>query len=140
MSTLVCDTSIVVKLLIWESGSEFAEAVAKNHQLTAPDLVLAEASNVIWSKTASSVITRRDAGELIDRLLTMPLDLRPVRPLLTRALTIATEMNHPIYDCIYLALAEHLDIPFLTADNRFLNAARRNGFGSAKIITLTEAL
>jgi hypothetical protein len=33
-----------------------------------------------------------------------------------------------------------LDIPLLTADKHFLNAARRIGFRSAKIITPAEAV
>jgi len=140
VSALVCDTSIVVKLLIWESDSELAEAVAKSRQLIAPDLILAEAGNVIWSKEFSSLITRVEAGGLIEKLLTMPLDLRPVGPLLARALAIATELKHPIYDCIYLALAEQLSIPLLTADYRFTTAARRAGFISPRIVSLTEAV
>ena len=35
---------------------------------------------------------------------------------------LALELGLPVYDCIYLALAERLDRTLITADKRFLNA------------------
>ncbi len=37
-----------------------------------------------------------------------------------RALELALELRHPVYDCVYLALAERLDRKLITADRRFL--------------------
>ena len=42
-----------------------------------------------------------------------------------RALAIAAASDHPIYDCIYLAVAEDRQLPLVTADGRFIRAVRR---------------
>jgi predicted nucleic acid-binding protein len=44
------------------------------------------------------------------------------------ALQMAAELQHPVYDTTYLALARALDMPMVTADRRLANklAAVRN--------------
>jgi predicted nucleic acid-binding protein len=41
-------------------------------------------------------------------------------PLTARALEIAAELRHPVYDCFYLALAESEDATLVTADRRLI--------------------
>jgi predicted nucleic acid-binding protein len=41
-----------------------------------------------------------------------------------RALVMANALSHPIYDCIYLALAENEATTLVTADLRFLKAVQ----------------
>jgi predicted nucleic acid-binding protein len=43
---------------------------------------------------------------------------------LHRALNLSLELNHPLQDCIYLALAERLDAPLITADEKFASTAQ----------------
>jgi predicted nucleic acid-binding protein len=38
-----------------------------------------------------------------------------------RALAIAIELRHPVYDCFYLALAERNTSPLVTADERLIH-------------------
>ena len=45
-------------------------------------------------------------------------ELEPMRPLLVRATELAIGLDHPAYDCIYLALAEELSRDLVTADER----------------------
>ncbi len=45
--------------------------------------------------------------------------------LANRALSLAIELQHPIYDCFYLALAQRENALLITADERLLSAARR---------------
>jgi predicted nucleic acid-binding protein len=119
--TLVVDASVVIKLYVDEVGSERARhdlALAK--ALIAPGLLLAEVGNVLWR------LARR--GELSDAQLTkipieLPLlfdDLVPIRELLVAALAIAREIDHPVYGCFYLALAQERGAPLVTADKRLV--------------------
>jgi predicted nucleic acid-binding protein len=41
---------------------------------------------------------------------------------MTAACRLAIDLNHPAYDCFYLAMAIAEDIPLVTADRRFLTA------------------
>lgn len=41
-------------------------------------------------------------------------------PLAARAVEIAAELRHPVYDCFYLALTESEDATLVTADRRLI--------------------
>jgi predicted nucleic acid-binding protein len=45
--------------------------------------------------------------------------------LLARAMEVARLLKHPVYDCVYLALAERERATVVTADARLLQQARR---------------
>lgn len=53
------------------------------------------------------------------------------------ALQLAIDLNHPIYDCLYLALAIRLDTHVVTADRRFaaLNGSRADLDGRVRTLT-----
>jgi predicted nucleic acid-binding protein len=46
--------------------------------------------------------------------------LHPIAPLAGRAAEIACTLEHPVYDCLYLACAEREGQVLITADLRFL--------------------
>ncbi len=60
-------------------------------------------------------------------LANAPVVLVAMEPHLERALSLAVEIGHPIYDCVYLALALHHETHVVTADRRFIAAANRAG-------------
>ena len=41
--------------------------------------------------------------------------------LLDAAIALAYELKHPVYDCLYLALADSLETAVVTADQKFAN-------------------
>jgi hypothetical protein len=55
---------------------------------------------------------------------------------------IALELNHPAYDCLYLALALAHDTDFVTADEGFLRTVRqtRKVSFARSIISLSDAV
>ena len=78
------------------------------------------------------------AARLLERA---EIELLPTRSLLESATRIAVELDHPAYDCLYLALAVGNEWLFATADNRFvrkLRQGRRAPFAKV-VISLTEA-
>lgn len=137
MNAAVADASVLVKLLTAEEDSDRADRVMRQHQVIAPEFVLAEIGNTIWSRIHGG-LNLDIAVDLLTDALALPLDLRPIRPLMPRALTIAAATDHPIYDCIYLALAEELDLPLFTADGRFIRAVRRSNFATVNLMALAQ--
>jgi predicted nucleic acid-binding protein len=53
-----------------------------------------------------------------------PLVILPDEPDLPAAARLALELAHPIYDCLYLALAKRQNVPLVTADLAFVERAR----------------
>ena len=62
----------------------------------------------------------READTAARLLETSTLETRGTRHLLGRATALAVSLGHPAYDCLYLALAREMDLPFVTADGRLV--------------------
>jgi predicted nucleic acid-binding protein len=119
--TFVVDASVAVKWVIPEVLSDQASSLrGRTDLLLAPDLLLPEAANALWKKLMRREITAREAAQAIDLLMASGLDLRPSGPLLSRALTLAQRLRHPVYDCLYVALAQAEGATLITADQRLL--------------------
>ena len=123
--TLVVDASIAVKWIFPEAGSDAAVALRdEDHDLIAPSLIAAEIGNTIWKAVRRGHVGRADALEAIDAALIWFQSLIPMEELRVRALALAINLRHPIYDCFYLALAERARCPLITADLRLVDAAK----------------
>lgn len=124
--SLIVDASIAVKWVVEEPGSAAARALLSNgERLIAPDLVLAEIGNAVRKKLARGIIPReqaviaaRTAARAFDELV-------PTGLLAFTAIELALDLNHPVYDCFYLALAARERLPLITADDRLRAAAQR---------------
>ena len=122
---LIVDASVAVKWLFTEEGSvESRQLLAHRIVLYAPDIILTEAANVIWKKARRKEIT--NAQPYLEELARVPdvVVLCPSTDLVAHASTIALKIDHPVYDCLYLACAEVEGAPLVTADGRLRNAAK----------------
>lgn len=118
----VVDASVVLKWLIEEEGSEAALSL-RDSSLMAPALLRIEVANVLRTLTAREAITAIEAEDLFALLQTAPVTIvEPDDALERRALAMALALRHPVYDCVYLALAERMGRTLVTADRRFLRA------------------
>ena len=122
----VVDASVVVKWFAPEDLSDAADTLLTGeHELCAPDFVLVEAANVFWKKARSDQMTAAKADEALLALATGAIDFRSTPPLLPRALEMANDIGHPVYDCIYIAAAEAWSAVLVTADRRLVDAVER---------------
>lgn len=117
--SLVLDASVVIKWFIHEPLHDRAREVLEvRESLHAPDLLIAEAGNIVWKKTVRGEIDGRQARKITLALRDLPLVLHASDTLIDRALQIALALNHPVYDCLYVACAESLGGMLVTADER----------------------
>ena len=117
----VVDASVAIKWFIDEPGADRARSLWQQRaRLVAPDLLVPEVCSAMGRKVRLGQIGPAQAAEAINRLGTALLDLRPSASLATRAMTLALELDHPVYDCFYLALAELERDVMVTADRRLL--------------------
>jgi predicted nucleic acid-binding protein len=119
---LVVDASVAIKWFAPEVLSPEAESLLDGGDaLFAPDLLLLECGNIIWKKVRLGELARADGDAALAVLRSGPIDLLDTRPLVERALQLAHELKHPVYDCVYLAVAEAVDAMLVTADRRFFD-------------------
>ena len=122
--SLIVDASIAVKWVADEPDSDRARAIFLADECCAPDLILAELGNALWKKQRAKLVSFEQA---VAALQALPDRMRLFEnaALAPRALAIATELDHPIYDCFYLALAEREQLPLVTADGKLATASKR---------------
>ena len=129
----VVDASVACKWFLEEPDSGLADALLGDAEpLTAPSLLLAEVLNVIWlRRRRGATVASNDA---VLRLLNVSVALVPLDDLAARAAEWASRIDHPVYDCFYLALAEREQAELVTADRRL--AAAVAGSGGTKWVRL----
>lgn len=120
MTTLVIDASIALKWVVEEEGTSEALILRRRAKAIAPDILPAECANVLWKKVRRGELSRDEAFLAARLLQAADIELLPTRSLLAPATRLAIELDHPAYDCFYLALAEECGCRFVTADDRLL--------------------
>lgn len=126
----VVDASAVVAALV-DSGhdGEWAESTLAASALAAPELVLAEAANILRRLERAEIISRIEANGAQADLLAMDIELFPFAPFARRVWELRSNLTS--YDAWYVALAEALDCPLLTLDRKL---ARAPGPGCAFLL------
>jgi predicted nucleic acid-binding protein len=119
VSALVIDASVAVKWVIEEEGTTEALAL-RDRALAAPDLLIAECANILWKKVRRNELSEQEALFAAGLLARADIELMAMRPYLEAAVRIAVALDHPAYDCIYIALAEAEELRFVTADMSLL--------------------
>jgi predicted nucleic acid-binding protein len=135
----VCDTSLLFKLIVAEPDSDRAITLIRSARIFVPDFVFLEIGNVLWSRIRRRDMEYHEAKRLLDHLRDLGFEIMQIGRFVDRALQIATAIDHPIYDCLYLALAENINVPLVTADRRFTSAIRRGRLQTAEVKLLSEA-
>jgi predicted nucleic acid-binding protein len=140
VKTLVIDASIAVKWVIEEVGTPEALVLRRRAKLIAPDLLVAECANIFWKKVRRKELLREEALLAARLLQGAEVELLPMRSLFERATRLSIEIDHPAYDCVYLALAAASDCQFATADEHFLRKAHQKQRSlHGRIVSLNEA-
>jgi predicted nucleic acid-binding protein len=127
--------------VVEEEGTPQALTLRRKAKLLAPELLVAECANILWKKARRNELSREEALLAARLLQTAAIELVPTRSLLAAATRIAIELDHPAYDCLYLALAIANDCRFVAADERFLRKlGGRRSRVRAKAVLLTETV
>jgi predicted nucleic acid-binding protein len=122
---LVVDASVAIKWVVAEEGRAEALDRAAGAELIAPDFVLIECANILWKKVRLGQVSSSHAHDGLAFVQRGFSRLLPTHSLIPAAMSLAIEMDHPVYDCLYLACAEHEGITLLTADRRLAGRAGR---------------
>jgi predicted nucleic acid-binding protein len=119
---IVVDASVVANVVA-DDGAD--GDVARAHvraagDLMAPDLVDVETVSVLRRRWLADDLTEGRFRTAVDDLGSLPIVRYPTRGLMRRAFELRA--NVTAYDAVYVALAEGLACPLLTADARLAKA------------------
>ena len=118
----VVDASVGAKWFLPERDSDLARSLlvqraAGQAQLIAPDLFPGEVANAVWKRCRlRQEINEVTAHEAMAELFAALPEMVPSDSLVNQAFELGMQFRHPIYDCIYVALALREGCPLVTAD------------------------
>jgi predicted nucleic acid-binding protein len=125
----VIDASVAVKFVSNEGGrTEALSYCGGTERLVAPDWLRLEVAHSLWLKAGADLMSREQAMHSVEMLPAFFDAFHVASELMNMGYQLAFELDHGIYDCLYLALAIREDCTLLTADRKFWNAAKRAGY------------
>ena len=133
MSAYIVDASVLIQAYVQEPDTARIQTLIARLGEYEPDIIhvpefcLLECTNILWKHVRFHNMLVATAQEAIEAMGALPLHVHPVIELLPRALSIGLEQRIAIYDSLYIALAEMLDHPLITADARQSDAAQSAG-------------
>lgn len=123
---IVIDASVAVQWFVPEPGSADATRLLHTDSpFLAPDFMPVEATNAWWKKCRRGEMSSSQVERALARLLALGLELVPSAALLTRATSVALDLDHAVYDCVYLVLATQHGATLATSDGRLRRSAAR---------------
>jgi predicted nucleic acid-binding protein len=125
---LVLDASVAAKFFFNEDGSERAEALLTSGVVVAaPDLLFLEMASIAATRVRRGLDTETIAREAVNAVVDLIDEVASAGDLRVRAYIFARDDGFSAYDGSYLALAERLGVPVVTADQRLVERAETVG-------------
>lgn len=121
---LVLDASAVVRIIEGSaSAAALQDAVLAADLVLAPELMLTEVANTLWRLQRAGQLEADSLQRRLSRAAELVDHIEPDRNLQPEALALATHLDHPVYDCLYLVLARREVATLLSADQKLLELA-----------------
>jgi predicted nucleic acid-binding protein len=132
LSAFVVDASVAVKLVLPEPLAENAERLFATldsgvpARAFVPDLFYPECANVLWKSARRLRLPNSSAMESMEELLLLELERVPSTALASAALETALNEGVTVYDAMYVALSDRLQVPLVTADEKMVLRLKKN--------------
>jgi len=121
---VVIDASVVLRLVLDESPE--AEEVLRRDELAAPAILVLETANGLANRVRFAGMELGDAVASFDECLNLPIEFVSDARLAGEGLALAERFDLTAYDAAYVALAERLEAPLVTADRRLAERYERS--------------
>ena len=121
---IVVDTSVIIKWFFSENeeNAEASHLILKRflHNeigIITPEIALFELANVVKNKIRPENNEMIGMG-IIDRIYNLGIVFKVTKQVLKNAFSMALAINESVYDCLFIATAEHFKSKFITDDKK----------------------
>lgn len=126
---IIIDSSIAAKWFFSEENSDIAEKIKDDFEsgiisIAVPTVFYYEVNNLLKTATKRLRLNVKNAQNVYEAFLKLSFIAYHSEDLMKNTLGKAIEFDLSSYDASYVALADHLQIPFFTADQKLLNKAK----------------
>lgn len=111
-----------------------AFAARSAHAFVAPALLLTELANALWKYVRAGQLELEAALADVD-LVAREVSRVEDRLLLRAAQRLSADLSHPVYDCLYVSLAQREGVPLVTADGKLVR--KLDGLHGLEVIELS---
>lgn len=119
MESVVLDASTALRAVLSPADhASLLDAIESASEVIAPQLFAAETGNALWKYHRAGRLDRQSIRERHAEALALVSLWIPDTSLFPEALSLATRLQLPVYDCLYLVAARRFDARLLTADRR----------------------
>lgn len=126
---IIIDASVAAKWLLPDEADFIADSIKKAFAdrqivIVVPIFIFYEVNNLLKSAVLSNRISSQDSLNFYENFLTLNFNIYSSKLLLKVTLQTALKLDISSYDAAYVALAEHLQIPFYTTDEKLVKKAK----------------
>jgi len=138
--TGVIDASALIRLFIPDGplpgGFEaFMKGVESgDNYVIAPELLLAEATNVIRRKCKSKEISEKEEAAILNLIVSMPVRFFNHKPLIKGASELSNKCGVTVYDAIYIELALKHNAVIFSVDDLMIKTAKKLGLKTNTLV------
>jgi predicted nucleic acid-binding protein len=123
----IIDTNVLLKHFIPDPLSTqvdllLAHLINPQTSIYIPDLFYIENANVLWKYVRARQLNVEQVQAHLKTLKAFPFKVTSTAELLETALTISIDYGISAYDACYVALADRVDAPLLTLDQKLVKA------------------
>lgn len=129
---MIIDTNILI-LLVMDSDQKH-NSFCLNHSFIAPSIIELELINVLRKYHYFNGISIDIIEQYYQIATNLIYKFYNIESLIKLSKQLSFELNHPIYDCVYLALAMELDMSFCSLDSKLIKKASDIGIPTYKFI------
>lgn len=127
---IVVDASVAAKFFFHEDGSDQARRLLTSGVvIAAPDLLFLEMASLAATRVRRGLETAQRGRDAVVSVADLIDHVAPSHELRVRAFVLAADDRFSAYDGAYLALAESLAAPVVTADGKLIERAQIAGLG-----------
>ncbi|MCJ7624595.1 MAG: type II toxin-antitoxin system VapC family toxin [Anaerolineaceae bacterium] len=138
----IVDASVGIKLFLEEDGSTQASQLfrqlAENPRARfyVPDLFFVECANILWKYVRRFGYPAKNARQDVADLQALALRTISTADLIALALELALTYGITAYDASYAALAQHRNLPLVTADESLISKLQKSGVETLKLTAI----
>ena len=134
---VVMDASAAMQIAIGsEDGLAMQSFIMQDEEVFAPDFLQMECANGFWKYVCAKELTveeaqgyYRDAVGLVTRYVRQ-------NDLMEEVLATAAQLNHPVYDIVYLVLARRLAATLISFDRKLIELCKQQGIACVMPVNL----
>lgn len=142
---IVVDANVALKWFLPEEYiAEAFQLLRCGRKLVAPGIMREEVVSGLVRRVRREELSSKEAEECVRQWVSEvraeTVYLFDDDELLVEASALGFELKHPLFDCIYLALANRLDVPLVSADRTLLQRAGEAGYAAHHLGELDAVL